>query len=79
MKPTASTIDELKVFSFLEDAILNLKAELAEYMGITEGVTNDDIHKWWVKNKDKVPNWAVAYKKIVLCQPSSAAAEFSVF
>ena len=40
LKLVASTIDELKVFSFLEDAILNLKAELAECMGIAGGHTN---------------------------------------
>ena len=62
LKPPASTIDELKVFSFLEDAILNLKAELAEYMGLAEGVTKIDILEWWVKNEEKLPN---SYKKIV--------------
>ena len=33
LKPTASTIDKLKVFSFLEEAIMNLKAELADSRG----------------------------------------------
>ena len=42
------------------------KAELAEYMGIAEGVTNINILEWWAKNEDILPNWAVAYKKIVL-------------
>ena len=62
LKLTASTTDEFKVFSFSEDAILNLKAELAEYMGIEEGVTNVNILERWVKNEDKLPNWSVAYK-----------------
>jgi len=44
LKLTASTIDELKVFSLLEDAFfLFLKAELAEYIGIAESVTNVNI------------------------------------
>ena len=37
-------------------------AELAEYMGIAEGVTNVNILEWWVNNEDILPNWAVAYK-----------------
>ena len=75
LKPTASSIDELKVFSFLEDVILNLKAELAEYLGLAVGVTKIDILEWWLKNEEKLPHWAAAYKKIILCQPSSAATE----
>ena len=40
---TASTIDELKVLAFLENVILNLKPELAEYIPIslTEDVTKN--------------------------------------
>ena len=41
-------------------------------MGLAEGVTKIDILEWWVKNEEK---WAAAYKKIVLCQPSSATTE----
>ena len=37
-------------------------------MGIAEGVTNINILEWWVKNKDILPNWAVAYKNIILCR-----------
>ena len=44
-------------------------------MGIAEGVTNVNILEWWVNNGDIPPNWAVACKKIILCQPSSAAVE----
>ena len=46
-----------------------------EYKGLAEGVTKIAILEWWVKNEEKLPNWAAAYKKIVLCQPSSAATE----
>ena len=38
-------------------------------------MTNVNILEWWVKNEDILPNWAAAYKNIVLCQPSSAAVE----
>ena len=48
-----------------------------EYMGLVEGVTKIDILEWWVKNEEKLPNWATAYKKIVLCQLQQR--EFSVF
>ena len=53
LKPTASSIDELKVFSFLEDVILNLKAE---YLGLAVGVTKIDILEWWLKNEEKLPD-----------------------
>ena len=46
-----------------------------EYLSLTEDVTKIDILDCWVKNADKLQNWATAYKKIVLCQPSSAASE----
>ena len=31
--------------------------------------------EWQVRNEDKLPNCAIAHKKIILCQPSSAAVE----
>ena len=71
LKPTASTIE---VFAFLVNTISNLKTELAEYLSLA-GVTKIDILDWWVKNADKLQSWATAYKKIMLCQPSSAVSE----
>jgi len=68
LKPTASTIDEWKVFSFWEDAVLILKAELAEYIGIAVGVTNVSSLDWWVNNEDKLPNWAVAYNITIILE-----------
>ena len=65
LKPTASTIDELKVFAFLENVISNLKAELAEYQKVSPKLIFL-IGAPWVKNADKLPSWATAYKKIVL-------------
>ena len=47
-----------------------------EYMGLAEGVTKIDILEWWVKNEEKLyTKLGATYKKIVLCQPSSAATE----
>ena len=57
------------MFPFLEDVILNLKAELA--LGLADGVAKVDLLDWWIK----LPSWAAAYKKVILCQPSSAAVE----
>ena len=45
-KPTAQTIDELKVFFFFGGCCFELKAELAEYISIAEGVTNVNILEW---------------------------------
>ena len=67
--PNRTTVEELKVFPFLEDVILNLKAELA--LGLADGVAKVDLLDWWIK----LPSWAAAYKKVILCQPSSAAVE----
>ena len=41
--PNRTTVEELKVFLFLEDVILNLKAELAQYLGLADGVAKVDL------------------------------------
>ena len=69
--PNHTTVEKLKVFPFLEDVVLNLKAELAQYLGLADGVAKVDLLDWWIK----LPSWAAAYKKVILCQPSSAAVE----
>ena len=51
------------------------QSSIAEYLSLAEGVTKIDVLDWWVKNADKLQSWATAYKKIVLCQSSSAASE----
>ena len=38
LNPNGTTVEELKVFPFLEDVIPNLKAELAQYLGLADGV-----------------------------------------
>ena len=48
--PNRTTVEELEVFPFLEDAILNLKAELAQYLGLADGVAKVDLLDWWIKN-----------------------------
>ena len=44
--PNRTTVEELKVF---EDVILNLKAELAQYLGLADGVAKVDL---LVKNEE---------------------------
>ena len=34
-----------------------------------------DPTKWWERHKEDLPHWANAFMKVVLIQPSSAAAE----
>ena len=68
-KPTnPTTVEKRKAFPLLEDVILNLKAQ---YLGLADGVAKVDLLDWWIK----LPSWAAAYKKVILCQPSSAAVE----
>ena len=50
--PNRTTAEELKVFPFLEDVILNLKAELAQYLGLADGVAKVDLLDWWIKNEE---------------------------
>ena len=69
------------VFPFLhdDDGIINgLKAELPAYLAATEDMvinTEERKVKWWHDHKDQLPHWASAVKKVLLVQPSSAAAE----
>ena len=77
MKPDASAINELKAFPFLDDIILNgLKQELPSYLAKVADVRpNIDILQWWKNNAQELPTWANAASKVILVQPSSAAAE----
>ena len=55
-----------------------LKAELPAYLAATEDVvinTEERKVQWWHSHKDQLPHWASAAKKVLLVQPSSAAAE----
>ena len=53
IQPTASDLDQLKVFPFLEDSVVlsNLKVELPSYLAKASQVNSDfDILKWWKLN-----------------------------
>ena len=56
--------------------IADLKAELATYMACCGGVSAETpICDWWRNHQSEIPKWANACKCVLLCQPSSAAAE----
>ena len=78
LHPSAEDVDSLGSFSFLssEDVLSSLKAQLPVYLAKAEGVNSDvDCVKWWKECETTLPNWAAAARKVLLAQPSSAAAE----
>ena len=85
LHPTAASVDELRNFSFLDDnaLIASLADELPHYLAKADGVqvtSDSDKVKWWSSNSSTLPHWSAVAKKVLLVQPSSAAAErvFSV-
>ena len=71
LKPSATDIDCLKEFPFLssQETIDGLKMEIPMYMAASEDVSTE------IDLIDELPKWANAFKKVLLVQPSSAAAE----
>ena len=56
--------------------IADLKAELATYMACCDGVSAETpICDWWRNHQSEIPKLANACKRVLLCQPWSAAAE----
>lgn len=78
MKPDAAAINTLRSFKFLDsdEIIKNLKFELPTYIAAADGVAlTVDPLDWWERHFEALPHWATACKKVLLCQPSSAAVE----
>ena len=77
LKPTSTDIDDLKVFPFLTQPVLEgLKAELPLYLSKAEGVSTEMMKlQWWQSHQEELPRWSNACKQVLLIQPSSAAAE----
>ena len=78
LKPSATDIDCLKAFPFLssQETIDGLKMEIPMYMSASEDVSTEiDLIAWWKRHAIELPKWANAFKKVLLVQPSSAAAE----
>ena len=89
VKPDCSTIDTLHSLKFLDNdqtldlmfldnnqVLDGLKSELPTCLAISEDPADDiDLLVWW-EHAEKIPSWANACKKILLCQPSSACVEW---
>ncbi len=73
-------MDSLLAFPFFcaTSDLVGLKGELASYMYLAtaEGVDPTvDSFEWWRRHATLLPAWAAAAKKVLVTQPSSAAAE----
>ena len=78
MQPSADAVKSVEALPFLKDptVIAGLKAELPSYLAKTADVSPDfDCLEWWERNCGQLPNWSSAARKVLLVQPSSAAAE----
>ena len=78
MQPTAQDIDQLRVFPFLSDPTIlaSLKVELPSYLAKSADISPDfNTVEWWSLHKQDLPQWSSVAKKVILLQPSSAAAE----
>ncbi len=78
MQPGPAALEELRrIPAFDTDAIIGaLQAELPAYLAAAEDVHADvDILQWWGERRDELPAFSSAFEKILLIQPSSAAAE----
>ena len=77
MNLDAAAIDCLGIVPFFEaSTIVDLKAELPQYLAKAIDISPDyDLLQFWKLNSPQLPHWSSATKKILLVQPSSAAAE----
>ena len=80
LRPTAATLEELRYFPFANNhtTIANLAWELPQYLAAAEGVTvtsEDDKVSWWAAHRQTLPFWSATVTRLLLIQPSSAAAE----
>ena len=78
MQPDANAIDALSAFPFLNDTstLSNLKTELPDYLVKAADASAEMAPlDWWERHVHNLPHWSAAVRKIVLVQPSSAAAE----
>ena len=78
LKPSVADVDSLRTFSFLDSQTIvdSLKTELPAYIAAAAGVSTEiDPISWWKNHATELPNWATAFRAVILVQPSSAAAE----
>ena len=76
MQPSAEDINILRVFRFLDSEVNSLQVELPTYLSLSaDASATIDIPKWWKDHHEELPHWSSAIQKVLLVQPSSAAAE----
>ena len=78
MRIDAQALDSLSVFPFFDTVeIAQLKTELPNYIAACEDI--DSLHNiiltFWKNHASSLPHWAMAASKVLVVQPSSAAAE----
>ena len=83
-RPTAADVERIRArdvpFKNTNDVIQSLKDELPTYL-VKAAVISDafdilsDSVQWWKDVSPDLPSWSFAVQKVVLVQPSSAAAE----
>ena len=60
------------------EVTLCISARLSTYLAAAQDVImpfEEDKVKWWRQQSDNLPHWPFAVMKVLLVQPSSAAAE----
>ena len=80
LRPAPATVQGLPLFPFLDGnhVINGLITELPNYVAAAHNFTmacEEDKVNWWRQHSDRSPHWSFAVMKVILVQPSSAAAE----
>ena len=77
LRQTAADIDLLSAFLFSSpQEWSSLKSKLPTYLAKTDGIGPTVDHlQWWQQYSTLLLGWASAAKKVLLIQPSPAAAE----
>ena len=77
MSINVQALDSLSVFPFLDTVeIAQLKTELPNYVAACEDVDSlHDILTFWRNHATSLSHWSTAASKVLVVQPSSAAAE----
>ena len=76
-KPESVALNSLSTFTFVTENMLSaLKEEYPLYVAATEDISLDcDTLMFWKQYANNIPKWKEVAAKILLLQPSSAAAE----
>ena len=77
IRPDSNAINSFTSFPFFDpDTISHLKDELPDYLAKVADVSAEMATlEWWRRHEGSLPCWTAAFRKVLLVQPSSAAAE----